>query len=758
MPSKRAQQQFTLEVPLELSQIDADAETQELRVAARAQDGSLSSETVRAKPGGGASVTLSFPEPPGPLQLLVGPASASESDLVNRQTISVDVPGQRWGEDPKLSIDPIVIPPYWWWWWLEWCRDFVIRGQVICADGSPVPGATVCAYDLDWWFWWTSTQQLGCATTALDGTFEIDFTWCCGFWPFWWWRERVWEIDPDLIARVGAVLEQDPRIVLGQIGTQPSLSAFSELLGPAAATSGPLAPADAGALEQLRAPLLAKLPGSAELGALRIWPWAPWGPWWDCDVDLIFKVTQDCAAPGTVVLQEGIDQVRFGIGQSTRVTLLANELACCRRSCPTQPCIEGECIDIAEVCGAPINDVGGNPGAPSAPVGYLYPGAVAPGAASANGDRAFAGTVDIANANIMTGVDYYEVQYFDGSDWVDLPPGGAEDFFREWLEPVPAPAVWPSGAVPFQFTSRVVSGSSPTATVTVVESREHYEASPGLPGDAFWTSNQFLVVPIDSSKFPDGAYQFRVVGWRDAGGGEVAGPPEIPGGTYTPVGGEVLPVCGDTTETNGWVLAFNNRVEPNPAAIKPCGSGSTHLCVTEPNTEIVSVKVDGQAVSVCGTVDAASEQLEVEFLAQDLSGNLGFYSLVAVYGDSLEVDLLALPGSTLTLLSGDHVGPYYGQALAQGATAPVWEGGTMLLSVNAAEAFPEPCCYDLELQAWSRTVVSCDTDFAYANRSDFTIGVGVCPPPPLRELPVLGAGEAQAELRAATHELRATTP
>lgn len=737
MPARSAP--FTLEVPLDVSQIGGETEAQELRVLARTRDGSLSSETVRAKPGRRASVALSFPESPGPLQLLVGPASASESDLVNLQTISVDVPARRWGKEPKLTLEPVLIPPYYWWWWLEWCRRFVIRGKVVCADGSPVPGATVCAYDIDWWFWWISTQQLGCATTALDGTFEIDFTWCCGWWPWWWWRDRVWELDPELSTLVSATLEQDPRIELGRVGTQPSLSAFSKLLGPGAAIRGQLAPSDAERLEQLRETLVAKLPASAELSALRVWPWWPWWPWWDCDVDLIFKVTQDCTTPGAVLLQEGIGQVRSNISQSTQVTLVANELACCRRPCPTQPCVEGECLDVAEVCSIPINEIGGNPpGTPSAPVGYLYPGAVAPGVASANGDRAFGGTIDVSGANIMTGVDYYEVQYFDGADWIDLPPGAAESFFRTWLEPVPPPKVWPSGAVPFQFVNRIVAGSSPTATVNVVESREHYEASPGLPGAAFWTSNEFLIIPIDSSKFADGTYEFRVVGWRDAGGGEVVGPPVISGQTYTPLGGEVLPVCGDETQTNGWVLAFNNRLDPDPAAILPCGSGSTHVCVTEPNTNIILVKIDGEPVSVCGTIDAASGTLEVEFLAQDLSGNLGFYSLIAVYGSSLAVDLLALPSSSLTLVSGDFVGPYYGQALAEGATAPVWQGGKMRLTVNASEAFPEPCCYDLELQAWSRTVVDCDGDFAYWNRSDFTIGVGVCPPPR-----VLGAGEVE---------------
>src|SRR6266849_4476757 len=549
--------QHSLEISLDVSQISGEAEAQELRVAARAQDGSLTAKTVRAEPGRHVVVELRFAEHPGPLQVLVGPATASESDLVNLQTISVNVSGRQWEEGTKLSISPIVITPYYWWWWLEWCRTFVIRGKVVCADGSPVPGATVCAYDVDWWFWWTSTEQIGCATTGADGTFKMEFTWCCGWWPWW--------------------------------------------------------------------------------------------PWWDCNPDVIFKVTQDCTAPGTVLLQEGVDHVRFNVGVDTTVTLTANELACCRRQCPTQPCTEGECLDISDICTVPIDEVGGNAGT-SGPVGYAYPGA---------GDRAFGGQVDIYEANIVTGIDYYEVQYLSASGWASLPPGAAMNFSRKWEQPPLAPGdPWSSAWVPFPFVNRGVAGSS--ISVSVVETREHYETTTGFGLPKFWTVYEWLVIPIDSSKFTDGTYEFRVVGWRDAGGGQVSGPAVIPGGTYTLQGGEVLPVCGNPTLTNSVVLAFNNRLEPDPGAILPCGAGSTHVCVTEPNTNIISVKVDGKTVAECGTVDTAGAVLEVEFLAEDLSGNLASYSLTAVYGSSHAVDLLALrsqPCGSLTLFSGDAVGP-----------------------------------------------------------------------------------------------------
>ena len=49
------------------------------------------------------------------------------------------------------------------------------------------------------------------------------------------------------------------------------------------------------------------------------------------------------------------------------------------------------------------------------------------------------------------------------------------------------------------------------------------------------------------------------------------------------------------------------------------------------------------------------------------------------------------------------------------------------------EAFPDPCCYQLELRAYKRTVVGHGSGcYGYTvavngNRSEYSIGVGVCP-------------------------------
>jgi hypothetical protein len=91
------------------------------------------------------------------------------------------------------------------------------------------------------------------------------------------------------------------------------------------------------------------------------------------------------------------------------------------------------------------------------------------------------------------------------------------------------------------------------------------------------------------------------------------------------------------------------------------------------------------------------------------------------------VNLLNRLGAVLTALSaGTQVGPTYGEALGQGAAAQTWKGGTFRLTVPLTEAFPEPCCYQLGLVAYKRTIVGCSGDFGHWNTTEFTLGVGVC--------------------------------
>lgn len=715
MPEKAAGSGFTLEVPVDASAISADdLKGQALKVVVKPCDGGvLLAETVKLKADGTGSARFSFARRPGALQVLIGPERAEDAELAASQTIMTSVAASAWADKRQHVVEPLRVSPYYWWWWLRWCREFTIRGRVVCPDGKPVPGAEVCAYDVDWWWWWWTKQEVGCAVTDINGSFDITFRWCCGFWPWWWWRYRIWEFQPELAQAIAPVLERDPRIQLGRAENVPSLDVFEPLLARAGVnTKQALASVPAGQLEQIRSALLEKLPQAPELAAQRIWPWYPWWPWWDCTPDIIFRVTQNCQFPGAVILDEGYADTRWDISDPLDVTLVANDLACCRS---TPPCVEGDCIDISSICSdeyLSIDSIAGNRGAVSAtPAGY------------APGDRPFSESIAVLKANTFVGVDYYEIEVWDpvGMTWGALPAGAAEDFCRHWLEPVPI-GPWPNGDV--QFKWHVMSDG--TDDHIVVESREHWEATVGLPPDAFWTISEQLVVPLDSTKFADGTYKFHVVGWKDAGGGKVKN-------------GHVLPVCG-IEELNEWVLTFDNRITNDPAALpcSPLEPGLVHLCTLEPTTELTSITIGGTVIPACGTTDLVGN-LVIDFTAADPDGHLLEYDLTVHWGAGNIQSLLGLPGATLTRNTGDGQGPTYAAALGQGfgAASPIWHGGTMTLTVPAAEAFPEPCCYLIQLEAWKRHHVgyrfgscgfNCEQD-VYTNLSEFTVGVGVCDPP-----------------------------
>src|SRR5690606_21417993 len=157
--------------------------------------------------------------------------------------------------------------------------------------------------------------QVACATTDITGSFEIDFRWCCGWWPWWWWRSRVWQIDPKLSDRVSDLLRRNPEGQLGRVsGHQPALSIFEPLLKRGGVSSvEQLIRTDVGTLDRVREELVQRLPVAPELQQLRVWPWWPWWPWWDCSPDIIFKVTQDCVEKGTVIVDEGVFDTRWNV-------------------------------------------------------------------------------------------------------------------------------------------------------------------------------------------------------------------------------------------------------------------------------------------------------------------------------------------------------------------------------------------------------------------------------------------------------------
>ena len=206
---------FVLDVPLDASRIEG-AGDQPLKVVGRAKDGSVVSTLVVLGADGRGSATLRFDTAPGAVQVAVGPQDATDEELLAAETIGARIPTVAWGKQKRLKIAPLDISSWHWGRWLRWCRTVTVRGRLVCPDGRPVPGATVCAYDVDWWFIWSSTQQVGCATTALDGTFEIKFRWCCGVYPWWWWfQQRGWQFNSVLSDQVAAALAQVPDLPIG---------------------------------------------------------------------------------------------------------------------------------------------------------------------------------------------------------------------------------------------------------------------------------------------------------------------------------------------------------------------------------------------------------------------------------------------------------------------------------------------------------------------------------------------------------------
>ncbi|HCX29319.1 MAG TPA: carboxypeptidase regulatory-like domain-containing protein, partial [Blastocatellia bacterium] len=223
---------YRLAVPLDASAIENFKPETGVKVGLQDRSGKVHSQVVRLDAKGHGVATFNFQEHPGALRLIVGPENASDEELTGLQTLSTNVQTRQWESRTELQLSPIRITPYYWWWWLRWCRTFTINGRVLCPDGSPVPGAVVCAYDVDWWWWWLSQQQVGnCATTDATGSFSISFRWCCGWWPWWWWRYRYWQYEPILAEHILPILQRDP--TLGKLrlpSPTPNLSIFENLL------------------------------------------------------------------------------------------------------------------------------------------------------------------------------------------------------------------------------------------------------------------------------------------------------------------------------------------------------------------------------------------------------------------------------------------------------------------------------------------------------------------------------------------------
>ena len=744
---KQREKEFKLVIPLDATGIQDFDPKQPLKVMVMSREGIRQVQTVTLSAKGVGEAEFAFDEHPGDVQVLVGPASASGDELEGMQTLRMEIPARHWRDEPVLKARPLLISPYFWHWWLHWCRTFTIRGRVVCPDGNPVPGAKVCARDVDRFFIWTSTQEIGCATTDANGAFEISFRWCCGWWPWWWWRHRFWEIDPVLWAKIQEWLHEIGEVEHVHIpGPRPDPAWLEKLLelhadvkpGPRPPVErlqpGPMAPMammtaetapapqkamlDPARLEQLRPELAKRLPHLAEISDMKLYPWYPWLPWWDCNPDVIFKVTQIQGGEEVVLVDETPADTRWNIGVDTNVILVASDEAWCIK--PEPSCAEGNCLSFSTVCGDPVSAIGGNFGAAASPRGYLHPGRI-----DKHGDRPYADVITIhGTASCLTDVDFYKFQWSDdgGSTWNDMPPDAIGAVVRGYID-------FKNQEYPkIVFPAQHIDGQD------VLETIAHYEATHVIPNggvwgyDGIWAYNRDRLFvwktlkhhPHDSPPptplFPDGEYLLRMVGYNLAG--------------TQLVDERVLTICEEQAPAH-LVLRLDNRLVttgPNDAYGNRCGSGAIHTCTDEPSTAILATRIlhaNGTItpIDACKIVEVGQDdQFQVDFMAYDPDGHLAYFTLDLTYGDNSVVRLmedanLTAPGVSLVPLSGGpapaaaQVGPTYHKALGQGAVSPIWRGGVMRLTMPAHRAFHDTCSYQLELRAYKRTIVNCNHSF-----------------------------------------------
>jgi hypothetical protein len=703
-----------LVIPIDASQIpDADRGQQKVKVAVQAGD-KIISQVVAVKPGK-AEVTLEV-DPKQPLAIAIGPDTVADDEIFNFQTITTRVSPNQWADKPSLTLPTIIITSPWWILWLRWCRTFVIQGRVVCADGSPVPGAEVRAFDVDFFWWWSSISQVGGpAITDASGHFAIKFRWCCGWWPWWWWRLRAWSLNPVLIEKIYPILKLHsdlkfrepspvPTIDMVNLTTQPT-QPLPAAFGTAAQITDP------SLLPALRDKLISVLPRVPELERLRIWPWFPWTPWLDCTPDIIFRVTQNCAGQNKVIVNENIFQTRWDIPTNLNVTLIANQQACCLPPIPPQP--PGDCAVFTDVCGVLVPQIGGNAGA-GAPVGYVNPG---------GRDRPFSEVINFtAQFGSAAQADFYEIEYSPHAlnTWNSVPSAAMLGFGRGYFDATqPWPNQWFSAGFPL----------IPMGLKQVYESRHHYEVThpPANWDSAFgriWISNRDLIASIQTANnFPDGTYDFRIIGYR----ADAAGNPN-------PATRKIMDGCGGQ-QNNLVALRIDNRIASGPPA------GSVHVTTTEPDCGITAVRLGGVGVQPCGAQHLQpNTPLEIDFFATDgpiagsppgpdTNGHLDHYELRVKYDLGSVKNLLnaaEVGAFTLTPLSGGQVGPDYSNAVVQGAVRPTWIGGSMRLHINdAAKVFPKTCCYLIELTVYKRNIVDCNGNLVYYNQMHYTFTVTV---------------------------------
>lgn len=717
-----------------------------------------------ARNGTKASFELSLPRE---TEKIVSASIIVTPDVPDDRALAVDHHSVRVAASEfkdRVAKVAITIPQRIYLCWLRCCRNYKLRGRVVCRRfkydpieqqfvlcETPVRGAKVTAFDVDRFLWFCRKDTVGSDFTDIDGNFEINFRWCC----WWWgpWFQGDWRLDPPVVGRIRDLFKGRPLPDPDPIPSFRVLEQLAEVTDVGDVVIDSIETADATNLDSLGKQIVARAPDAPDLERLRVWPWHPFN---DCRPDIIFKVTQDCGDGVQVIFEEDCSDARPNIGTDlSGVTLVANSNACCAPCCDDTP--DDDCLVIHGVgCGGyPLQHI--EQDLSSDLVGYYTHG---------DHDRPFGRTIRLLGVfGEAKSIDFYKLQSRrrttpGWTPWIDVPESQLGSFNRAHWTGFPLPltktqTVAPElvdGEIVYKSTNRFREENSDVNT-TVPPSRADWLA---LWATASLTTDSTTGVVTETPLISDGLYELRIVGY------------EFDESSNSLINQQIMALCpeedGDVDPSKHATLRL--RMDNRNAISVP---GSVHRNTSEPDCDYPAIcavvknlgQRDEECVEPCGVLRVeAGDTITVRFNASDSDGHLAQYSLSAHWAESDVFDVLQ---STVGTLSGNPdplFGPSYaktflGSQATHRASLPVtdpergrpfWHGGNFQVTVTVGDPVPltthrvfETCCaYLLRLDVWKRTTSGCGGPRHFHNnrcefsftlvRTDLPCGEDLCPP------------------------------